>query len=130
MHPQFGFAIRWNYRTLAFCRFVVQAIRRLRTFGVLADSTLGVLGLTKVRLAPIGKLFPDDSEARVRQGHTGHTCPAMATTRVAPGHATPSASDVDRVPAMPNAQRCEAFFDVYAQHLCRPVRPFLDEMSL
>ena len=27
-------------------------------------------------------------------------------------------------------QRCEAFFDVYAQHLCRPVRPFLDEMSL
>jgi len=27
-------------------------------------------------------------------------------------------------------QRCAAFFDVYAQHLCRPVRPFLDEMSL
>ncbi|MBL8855717.1 MAG: hypothetical protein JNK57_17245 [Planctomycetaceae bacterium] len=27
-------------------------------------------------------------------------------------------------------QRCEAFFDGYTQHLCRPVRPFLDEMSL
>ena len=38
-----------------------QDIRRLRTFGVLADSTLGVLGFTKVRHAPIGKLFPDNS---------------------------------------------------------------------
>jgi hypothetical protein len=50
-----------NYQTLAFCRFAAQAIRRLRTFGVLADSTIGVLGLTKVRLAQIGKLFPDNS---------------------------------------------------------------------
>ena len=41
--------------------FAAQAIRRLRTFGVLADSMLRVLGLTKVRLAPIGKLFPDNS---------------------------------------------------------------------
>ena len=63
MHPQFGFAIRLNYQTLAFCRFAAQAIRRLRPFGVLADSTIGVLGLTKVGLAQIGKLFPDNSLA-------------------------------------------------------------------
>ena len=64
VHPQFGFAIRLNYQTLAFCRFAAQDIWRLRTFGVLADSTLGVLGLTKVRLAQIGKLFPDNSLGR------------------------------------------------------------------
>jgi hypothetical protein len=34
---------------------------RRRPFGVSADLTLGVLGLTKVRLAQIGKLFPDNS---------------------------------------------------------------------
>jgi hypothetical protein len=61
VHPQFGFAIRLNYQTLAFCRFAAQAIRRLRTFGVLTDSTLGVLELTTVRHAQIGKLFPDNS---------------------------------------------------------------------
>jgi hypothetical protein len=41
--------------------FAAQAIRRLRPFGVLSDSTTGVLGLTKVGLAPIGKLSPDNS---------------------------------------------------------------------
>ncbi len=43
--------------------FAAQDIRRLRTFGVLADSTIEVLGLTKVGLTPIGKLFPDSSLA-------------------------------------------------------------------
>jgi hypothetical protein len=49
-----------SYQTLAFCRFAAQAIWGLSPNGGSADSTIGVLGLTKVRLAQIGKLFPDN----------------------------------------------------------------------
>ncbi len=58
-HPQFGFAIRGNFQTLAL-PLCGSAIRRLRP-GVSADSTIGVLGFTKLGLSPIGNLFPDNS---------------------------------------------------------------------
>ena len=67
VHPQFGFAIRGTYQTLAFCRILAHcgsAIRRPRP-SVSADSKLGVLGLIKVGLSPIGKLFPGNSLARM-----------------------------------------------------------------
>ena len=49
-HPQFGFAIRGNYQTHAFCRVVAQAIWRLGGYDDINNCFLSVF--TRIALLP------------------------------------------------------------------------------
>ena len=52
VHPQFGSAIRGNYRTLAPCLAAAHAVRWLMPFAVSTDSTIGGLRKNQGRTLP------------------------------------------------------------------------------
>ncbi len=62
--------------------------------------------------------------------NTGEPCSPIHWNAKVRTLSSPTPDSEETGEAIPSGQRCEALLNAYAQHLCRPFRPFLDEMSL